>query len=411
MPITDTSSTKNTTALVGRQPIYGGDVDVFAYELLYRGGDSNQANFVDGDSATANVMLNTMLEIGLEQIVGNRLAFINMTSNLILGQLCETLPKEQVVLEILENVEPTDQIIEALADLSKQGYTIALDDFIYHDSLQPLVEIANIVKVDVMALSHEEIEEHVLWLRQYPIKLLAEKVETHEDFEFCRALGFDYFQGYFFCKPNVIAGARVPANRIAILMLVAKLQEKDIEISQIEKEIKSDVSLSYKLLRYVNSAYCGLPRKVDSIGQAACMVGIDKLRMWVTLMSLASMEEKPFELLVTATVRAHMCEQLGRALNQDAIEQFFTIGLFSVLDGFFDCELSEVLDSLPLSPEVRSALLDRVGLLGEVLECVIAFEQGEWKAVQCAQIDPSVIQNAYLEAIQWSTQILSSMKV
>ena len=397
--------------LWGRQPIYGGEVDVFAYELLYRGGDANQANFLDGDSATANVMLNTMLEIGLEQVVGNRLAFINMTSNLILGQLCQTLPKNQVVLEVLEDVKPTASIIDALTDLSEQGYTIALDDFIYHESLRPLVDIANIVKVDVMALSHEEIQEHVLWLQEYPVKLLAEKVESHEDFEYCKTLGFDYFQGYFFCKPKIIAGARVPANRIAILMLLAKLQEQDIEISKIEREIKSDLSLSYKLLRYVNSAHCGLPRKVDSIGQAACMVGIDKLRMWVTLMSLASMEEKPFELLVTATVRAHMCEQLGRALQQNEVEKFFTIGLFSVLDGFFDCELSEVLDSLPLTSEVRNALLDRTGLLGEVLQCVIAFEQGRWKDVQCAQIDLSIIQNAYLEAIQWSSNILSSIKV
>ncbi|MGB0909969.1 MAG: EAL and HDOD domain-containing protein [Nitrospirales bacterium] len=408
--MSDTASQSNTTALVGRQPIYGSEVDVFAYELLYRGGDSNAANFADGDSATANVMLNTMLEIGLEQIVGSQLAFINMTSNLILGRLCETLPKEQVVLEVLENVEPTDEIVEALTNLSKQGYTIALDDFIYHESLQPLVAIANIVKVDVMALSHEEIEEHVRWLRQYPVKLLAEKVETHEDFEFCKRLGFEYFQGYFFCKPNVISGTRVPANRIAILMLLAKLQEQDVEIPKLEKEIKTDVSLSYKLLRYVNSAACGLPRTVDSIGQAACLVGLDKLRMWVTLMSLASMEEKPFELLVTATVRGHMCEQLGTVLNCEPIEQCFTVGLFSVLDGFFDCELAEVLESLPLSLDVRNALLDRTGLLGEILECVVAFEQGEWKAVESAQIDLGVVQHAYIEAIQWSSHILSSMK-
>ena len=410
MPISETASRKSTTALVGRQPIYGADVDVFAYELLYRGGELNQANFLDGDSATADVMLNTMLEIGVEQIVGNRLAFINMTTNLILDRLCETLPKDQVVLEVLENVEPTEEIIDALTDLSQQGYTIALDDFIYHESLQPLVAIANIVKVDIMALSHEEIEEHILWLRQYPLKLLAEKVETHEDFEFCRAMGFDYFQGYFFCKPNIIAGTRVPANRIAILMLLSKLQEQDIEISKIEKEIKTDVSLSYKLLRYVNSAYCGLPRTVDSIGQAACMVGIDKLRMWVTLMSLASMEEKPFELLVTATVRAHMCEQLGRILQCEPIEQCFTVGLFSVLDGFFDCELPEILKSLPLSTEVRNALLDRTGVLGEVLDCVMAFEQGDWKPMESSEIDLAVIQHSYLEAIQWSSQILSSMR-
>lgn len=410
MATTHTSIPAQTSALVGRQPIYGQKVDVFGYELLYRGGDGNQATIVDGDSATANVMLNTMLEIGLENIVGNRLAFINMTSNLLVNRLCETLPKDRVVLEVLEDIEPTDEIIEALTDLSSQGYTIALDDFIYHPSLQPLVQIADMVKVDVMALSHEEIAEHVLWLRQYPVKLLAEKVETHEDFEFCRSLGFDYFQGYFFCKPKIIAGARVPANRMAILMLLAKLQERDVEISEIARKVKSDVSLSHKLLRYVNSAYCGLPRQVDSIGQAACMVGIDKLRMWVTLMSLVSMEDKPYELLVTATVRAHMCEQLGRAMGQNGSDQFFTIGLFSVLDGFFDCELSDVLDSLPLSQEVRHALLDRSGLLGEVLECVIAFEQGTWKDMQCAQIDPSVIQNAYIQAIEWSTQILSNMK-
>ena len=400
------------TALIGRQPIYGSDVKTFAYELLYRGGQSNQATFLDGDSATANVMLNTFLEMGLGQIVGDsHKVFINITRSILLQKLCHALPADRVVLEILEDIEPDPPILEALTELSEQGYTIALDDFVFHESLRPLVELADLIKVDVLALPKETLKEHVRILRQYPVKLLAEKVESHEDFEFCQSLGFDYFQGYFFCKPKIVEGRRIPANRITLLNLLSKLQDQKIEVSKLEEVIKNDVSLSFKILRYVNSASCGLPKKVDSIGQAACMVGIDRLRTWATLMALGSLEEKPYELLEIAVIRAKMCEHLGIALGQDSTERFFMTGLFSVLDGFFDCEMSEILDSLPLNPDISIALLARVGLLGQALNCITAYEKGAWEEIHCGGLEPYSIRDAYLEAIQSSSQMLKGLKV
>ena len=398
------------SAFIGRQPIYGDDVKVFAYELLYRGGGGNSANFVDGDSATANVVLNTFLEIGLEQVVGHsHKAFINITRSILLQKLCHAIPADRVVLEILEDIEPDPPILDAITELADLGYIIALDDFVFHESLRPLVALADYVKVDIQNLSRETLEEHVRLLRHYPVKLLAEKVESHEEFEFCQSLGFDYYQGYFFCKPKIVEGRKVPSNRVSLLMLLSKLQDQTIEVSKLEEVIKSDLSLSFKILRYVNSAYCGLPKKVDSIGQAACMVGVDRLRMWATLMALASFEEKPTELLVMAVIRAKMSEFLGAALGQDRTERFFMAGLFSVLDAFFDCEISEILDSLPLSPEISMALLTRAGLLGQTLNCVTAYENGNWEAIQCGGLEPHSIRDAYLEAIQWSSQILGSL--
>jgi len=193
------------TAFVGRQPIYGRSIDVFAYELLFRNDEVNRASFMDGNAATAQVMLNTFVEIGLDHIVDHHLAFINLTRDFVLGNYCIALPKDRVVLEVLENMGVDQELIDALNRLSGLGYRIALDDFVYHESLKPLVELADIIKVDVLALDRKTVAEHVEILRQYPVKLLAEKVETHEEFEFCRDLGFDYFQGYFFCKPKIIS--------------------------------------------------------------------------------------------------------------------------------------------------------------------------------------------------------------
>ena len=368
------------------------------------------ADFDDGDQATAQVMQNAFLEIGLDQIVGEHKAYINVTPSFILGKWYQALPKDQVVLEILETIQPDPDILDALSELSKAGYTIALDDFVYEKSLRPFLAIANIIKIDVLALPPETVQDYVRMFRQYPVKLLAEKVETHEDFEACKALGFDLFQGYFFCKPQVVSGKSMQTNRMSMLILLAKLQDANIEMSELEDIIKSDISLSLKILRYVNSPYFGLMEKVDSIGRAACLVGIDRLRMWATLLTLVSMKEKPHELILTAIVRGKMCEFLGVALQQDAESSFFTVGLFSLLDTMFDGNMADIVSTLPLSSEVCEALLAREGVMGEALNCVLAYERGEWESVWCRDLDQSKIQEAYLQAIQWSSTIMGQFK-
>ena len=396
--------------LVGRHAIFGLEQEVFAYELLYRNGEANQANFTDGDQATARVMLNALLEIGLDRIVGNQLAFINMTAGFILGNCCEELPKGRVVLEVLEDVQADTEVVAALTRLSSQGYQIALDDFCFREDLLPLVEIAHIIKLDVMAMDRDEIQRQLEILQPYSVKLLAEKVETQEDFDFCKELGFDYFQGFFFCRPNIVEGALIPANQAAIMSLLAKLQDSDTGMKELEEIIRQDLSLSHKVLKYVNSAFFALPKSVDSIRQAACMVGAHRLKTWATLITLASMGNKPMELLVTCLVRAKMCEQLAVARNDADPEQFFTVGMFSVLDGLFDQPLSQLIVDLKLSPDVTKALLEYQGILGKVLSCVIAYDQGNWESIESVDLEESAVRESYLEAIAWMTTLVPLLK-
>jgi EAL and modified HD-GYP domain-containing signal transduction protein len=203
-----------TEAYVSRQPIYRTQLDLFGYELLFRDGVRDRAVIVDGDRATAAVILN-FFELGMERIVGKNRAFINLTRNFILDGHCASLPHDRVVLEVLEDVTADPEVVRALRDLSAQGYTIALDDFIYEDSLRPLVEVADIVKVDVLGVDRDALARQVSALSRFQVRLLAEKVETQEQFEICKDLGFEYFQGFFFCKPKLIHGKQVPTNRLA----------------------------------------------------------------------------------------------------------------------------------------------------------------------------------------------------
>ncbi|MDT7041401.1 EAL and HDOD domain-containing protein [Candidatus Nitronereus thalassa] len=397
-------------AFVGRQPIYGRSLDVFAYELLFRNNEVNRASFTDGDAATAQVMLNTFVEIGLDSIVDHHLAFINLTRDFVLGGYCMALPKDRVVLEVLENMGMDHELMEALRRLSTLGYRIALDDFVYHDSLKPLVELADIIKVDVLQLDKKTVSDHVEILREYPVKLLAEKVETYEEFEFCCDLGFDYFQGYFFCKPKVISAKPMPANRMAVLALLTKLQEPTLGLSQLERMIQKDLSLGAQVLRYINAAYFEMPKYIDSLDQAISMVGTNRLRTWASLLMLTRIEDKPVELLVTGIVRARMCEQLALAHHVQEVDHYFTVGLFSILDGLLDQPMNDIISILPLDTDIRKALLKQEGVLGRTLECVLAYERGDWDTVLCHGVEVETVKAAYLESISWTSYLIPLLK-
>ena len=390
---------------VGRQPIYTQEMDVFAYELLFRSGDVQHAHVTDGNQATARVLVNTFLELGLETLVGTRLAFINLTRDFLLQDWPLVLPADRVVLEVLEDVHVDANLLEALRSLSAQGYTIALDDFVYQEHLQPLVELADIIKIDVLAADRTTVEEQVALLRRYNVALLAEKVETQDDFTYCKDLGFQYFQGYFLCRPDVLKGQRSPTNRMIILDLLAKLQNPDISFHDLEALISRDVSLSYKVLRVANTAFYAQSRKVESIQQALRLVGFRFLSNMVSLFFLANIDDKPHELLITAMVRARMCEQLAQSLQQGNSATAFTVGLLSVLDAFMDRPMPELLAVLPLSDEIVQALLSHSGALGAVLHCVLSYEQGDWETLYTLGYPCNLLVNAYLDALAWATQM------
>lgn len=391
-------------SFVGRQPIFARDQTVFGYELLFRSGDQSTALIEDADQATASVLLGAFTDIGLDLIVGGKRAFINLTRNLIISGNLACLPPERVVLEILEDVRPDPEVIRAIEALSQQGYMIALDDFVFHPDLQPLIDLADIVKIEYPGVPAEQLQRHVHHLRQSGVKIvLAEKIETRRDFELCRDLGCDLFQGYFFCKPQVISGRKIQSNVSAVIQLVSELQDSDITTSRVEELILTDPNLSYRLLRFVNSAGTATSRKIESLKQATTLMGISRLRSLASMLLLTSIDEtKPKELVNLAMTRAKTCEELARILGEERLDQYYTLGLFSVLDAMLDQPMDEVIASLPLSGEMNDALLRRSGRLGNILTEVIEFEAGERSPKDGERFRR--VSQAYREALLWMAE-------
>ncbi|MCA9500298.1 MAG: HDOD domain-containing protein, partial [Nitrospira sp.] len=244
-------------------------------------------------------------------------------------------------------------------------------------------------------------------LKQYPVRLLAEKVEDQEVYTLCYEKGFEYFQGYFFCKPQIMEGVKLSGNRMAIVLLLAKLQDPDIQIKDLEELVENDLSLSLKLLRFVNSASVGLPRVVNSIGQAVGMVGTERMRQWASLLVLAHTGGKPSELMRIALIRGRMCQGLSR-FQGESTSQGFTVGLFSVLDAYFDCEMKQLLADLPLAAEILLALTERQGCLGEILTCVLSYERGEWDRIENSCFDPHVLRQEYFLSTEWANEVMKT---
>ncbi len=389
---------------IGRQPIYDAKLKVIAYELLFRSGQINEANVIDGDCATTNVIINAITEIGLDQLVGQHRAFINLTRNHVLQMAEQPMPemRDRLVLEILEDIEAENVIVDAITKLAKDGFTIALDDFIYSESLQPLVDISDIIKIDLMALDHKGLEAHAIKLTNGKRKLLAEKVETQEEFDRCKKLGFDYYQGYFFSKPQIIKGHSLPANKLAIMKLLTKLQDDKSSAEDLAQLISQDITISIRVLRYLNSAHFGLGKEINSIQQAIMMLGRSTIRNLANLVTMSQIENKPHELLIISMTRAKMAENIAKLVKADK-EACFTAGLFSVIDTLMDQDMASLIKDLPLSENIKAALLNCDGQLGKILRCTLAYESGDWENANHDNLSINEIRNCYLEALQWAS--------
>jgi EAL and modified HD-GYP domain-containing signal transduction protein len=384
---------------VARQPIFNRDLEVVGYELLFRGEDTS-AVIASPEGATASVVLNAFTEIGLERIVGDRRAWINVSREFILSGLAQTVPSGHVRLELLEDQLLDDELILALADLSAAGYRLALDDFEYSDAAEPLLELVDVVKLDVLALGRQGMEKHAALLQSHGVTLLAEKVETQDDYAFCVELGCELFQGYFFCRPELLRDRGIVASRLSLLEVIAALQDPAVDLSQLERLIVRDVSLSFRLLRYINSAFFGLRCEVSSIGQALALLGVQNLRRWATLSVFASIDDKPTELTVTALIRGRFCELAGRHLS--AVQgELFTLGMFSVIDALMDTPIDDVLTSIPFPLDMREALIAHDGEKGALLECVQALEAGDFDRAH--ELVPGA-GAMYLDALVWANE-------
>ncbi len=392
---------------IGRQTIFDRKMDTYAYELLYRDGETPGAGEFDGDRASSCVLLNTFLEIGLERLTGPHPAFINLTRNFFVDLPPIPFDRSRVVLEILENIEVDDSLINRVAELAEQGYRLAIDDYGFEPKWEPLLPLVHIVKVEVAAIDWENIETQLRHLRRHKVRLLAEKVETREQFEQLHEAGFDYFQGYYFCRPQLVSGKRLGENHLVLLQLLAKLNDPAATTSQLEQLIIQDASLSYKMLRYLNSAAVALPQKIDNIGQAIVYLGLDRIRAWASLMTMSKVENRPRQIFINALVRANMCEALIRCKEPEKAQTAFTAGLLSILDLLMDQPLEPILERLPINQELQDALLHHRGLIGSALRCSLAFEFHRWDEAQMDGVVPARAEEIYLEASSLAFQSLA----
>jgi EAL and modified HD-GYP domain-containing signal transduction protein len=397
------STPSQAEVFVARQPIYDSAMSVTAYELLYRHSSrvmTGQIN--DPGRATLHVITNAAVEIGLERLAGGLPIHIDYPHELLVTTPELPLRPELAVIEVLEPVPAGSEVIEGIKALRARGHRIALADYSARASDPKLLELADIAKIDIGKIGPTELPSLVKDLKGRNLRLIAEQVESLQEFERCIDVGFDGFQGNFLQHPQTFHAKRVPSNRLSTLRLVASLQSEDYSLDEVENLLSQNVSMSYHVLRCINSSYYNFPRKIDSIRQAIVILGIDNLRQLCALLCLQGLDDRPPSLYLFAMTRARMCEQLGRLAGTNDCGPYFITGLFSLLGALVGMPTQKIVEELPLSTAVSRALVAGEGALGEALQCARAYERAAWKHVAYASLPSHLIRAAYVDALFWA---------
>lgn len=398
---------------LGRQPILDREQRIVAYELLFRTGNTASIAVTDDMQATASVIHHAFSEMGVHTVLGTQLGFINVSADMLMSDMVELLPKEQVVLELLETIVIDTSVIDRCRALKQRGFTLALDDFVYDDSYRPLLAMVDIIKVDLLLHTQDELRNVVSTLKQWPVKLLAEKVDSAEQAAHCLALGFDLFQGYYFARPSVLTARRADPSQLALIQLLG-LVMKDADSPQIEQVFKQHPNLTYNLLRLVNSVACGARRSITSLSQAIMVLGRTQLQRWLQLLmfALKGSSAYPSPLLLLAATRGKMMELLA-ARQQQNVEEAFMAGILSLIDTLIDKPLAEIVAELSLGKSMEAALLRREGDLGVLLKLVEAVEQADLTQVHAWLQEAGTLTLADLttigiDAMSWANQVAES---
>ena len=398
---------------LGRQPILDREQRIVAYELLFRSGDTAAAGVTDDMQATASVIHHAFSEMGVQTVLGTQLGFINVSADMLQSDLVELLPHTQVVLELLETIHITDAVIERCRELKQQGFILALDDFVFDESYRPLLALADIVKVDLLLHTQDELRAVVSQLKPWPVRLLAEKVDSAEQAAFCHALGFDLFQGYYFARPAVLSAKRTDPAQMALIQLLG-LVMGDADTPQIEQMFKQHPSLTYNLMRLVNSVASGVRRNIASVSQAIMVLGRKQLQRWLQLLlfTLQAGAPYPSPLLLLAATRGKMMELLAgkQQRNADFCDEAFMAGILSLIDSLIGKPLADIVGELGLGERLTAALLRREGEMGGLLLLVESVEHpdiGRTLALlaQCGGLTLSDLTAAEIEAMSWANQV------
>jgi c-di-GMP-related signal transduction protein len=398
---------------IARQPIFDRRMEVQGYELLFRSGLENAFGLSDQEAASSLVIVESLYLPGFESLTAGKLAFMNLTRRCLLRDEVAMLPAQSTVLELLESIEADDEVIEACRQYKGKGYRIALDDFVLRPQNRALLDVADIVKVDVLETTPAARAALARELRPRGITLLAEKVETDGTFRETLEEGYQLFQGYFFASPTVVTGRDIPALKLSYLRLLTEIHNPHLDLTALRHVIEREVGLSYKLLRYINAAYYGRSEVVGSILHALLLLGELEVKRWASTVALAGMTvDKPGELQTEALVRGRFCELLAAETSQHRrSSDLFLLGLLSLMEAMFDSPIEHLLEKLPLAEDVKHALLGEAGILRDILDLPIHYGRGNWEALrgplERLQLEEDVLPVVYAEALHWSRTYLS----
>ncbi|MDH5444117.1 MAG: HDOD domain-containing protein [Gammaproteobacteria bacterium] len=390
---------------VGSQPIYNSNLEIYAYKLLFRNSMDNKANFEDADRATSELIINSLTDIGLDRLIGKHKASIKFTRNFLLGEYPIPKLKNRIIIELEDTIEFDDDILKTLGEFSEKGFTLSMSEETYLKYFSDKPDYKYIVKFNIKNPGQANLLELISSIKDDNVKTMAEMVETQQDFISCNEIGFDYFGGFFFCEPLIVKGVGIPGNKLQLVKLLHKLQDEETSAQELDSLISTDITLSYRLLRYANSSYSGLKTRVESIQHAVSLLGLDTIKMIATLMALSSIDDKPQELFFFGLIRAKMCEHLTEFLPGITPNMAFTVGLLSIINALLDSPMEDILAKLPLNENLTMALLNHEGPLGHMLHDVIAYINNKQDDYRLTKLSDGILCYAYLQAVVWANSI------
>lgn len=403
-----------TWSYIARQPILASNRDVFGYELLFRNGEKNAFPGVSDEEATSRLIVEQQFDGDVRDLVGSNSAFINFSRKSLIDEHPKLLPPKNVVIEVLETVEPDDQVIEVCKDLKECGYSLALDDHDFNPAWHPWVHLFDIIKIDITQFSRAQLASHLSRSDFQSAQLLAERVETETDFNDCQDMGFSLFQGYFFAKPQMIRKQAVQANKASVIQLLALASNSTIDFDELESVISVDPGLSFKLLRFLNSVHFGLGSRISNLRQALVFLGHKEIKKFVALVSVASLGDAKHNAAITlAATRANFCDALAEKMDDEKVRHSaFLVGLFSMIDTLLEDSMENVLNLLPVDDSIREALLDNQGMGAELLRLTKLFEQADWAEISaCSErfgVSEEEMGACYQGAVRTASRLMSA---
>jgi len=400
-------------SIVARQPILDRKKNTVAYELLYRA--KNSSPIIDGSQATAEVIINSFNDIGINNLTSGKPAFINFTAELIKAGISEILPQKKIGIEILENIKMDQHLIDSSQKIKESGHIILLDDFVYKNELIPLIEIADIIKIDFLETRGSQRKKIINFIKKHHnsnVKFLAEKIEDHQDFENAYNYGYDYFQGYFFKKPNLFINRKIPTYKFTYLKVIEQLNKPNPDLKEISKIIKKDSAMTYSLLRTINAAVYGY--EVKNLSQAAALLGTKRLKKWALLNLIKGLSsDKPDALFINTLLRGKMAELIGEKIKKRNCEKFYITGILSLLDAYIDRDIENIIEEISLCREIKNALIDKKGVIGSVLKMIIYLENAEWdklsKEYKKYGLNEETIFNLFISSAEYADKTATLM--